>query len=117
MLKHTLLVTLAWRAESNSPEDAAVFVHLYDDASAIVAQHDGVPADGSRPLAGWLAGEVVTDVHRFVVPSGVAVGQRLRLAVGLYDPVGGERLSVVGPRGERPEDRAWTLTELAAAAP
>lgn len=112
-----LQVTLAWRAESNSPEDAAVFVHLYDDASAIVAQHDGVPADGSRPLAGWLAGEVVTDVHRFVVPSGVAEGQRLRLAVGLYDPVGGERRSVVGPRGERPEDRAWTLTELAAAAP
>jgi len=48
-----LLVELTWEAQGDSPEPYSVFVHVEDAQGKTVAQHDGEPADGTRPTTGW----------------------------------------------------------------
>jgi hypothetical protein len=89
-----LPVTLYWRAEAGAgAADLKVFAHLLVDGG-IVAQHDAVPAEWSRPTSGWIPGEIITDVHSLAwqesvksVNSGVGA-----LAIGFYDPVTGRRV-------------------------
>lgn len=50
-----------------------------------VAQHDGVPADGTRPTGGWAVGEVITDRHVLKLPADIAPGTYLLIAA-LYNP-------------------------------
>lgn len=86
-----LTLRLYWRAAAAVDREAKVFAHLYDASGRLVAQHDAVPGNGTRPLVGWLPGEVVEDAHRIDLPSDLAVGDPLTLAVGIYDPGTGER--------------------------
>ncbi len=78
-------VTLVWDALAPTTEALTVFVHLATDAGQVIAQHDGVPADGRRPVPDWQAGQRVLDRHTFTVPPGVS--GPARLIAGLYDPV------------------------------
>jgi hypothetical protein len=83
-------VTLTWRAEREIPRNDKVFVHLYDDQGALVAQHDSQPANEVRPTSTWVPGERVEDRHGLALPA--IGGTPLRLVVGLYDPATGQRL-------------------------
>lgn len=79
-------LTLYWRAlEARSAVDYVVFTHLVpaEGDAFMIAQHDGQPAGGARPMSGWTPGEVIEDVHpmAFVDPS--YTGQA-RINVGLY---------------------------------
>jgi hypothetical protein len=85
-----LTLTLQWQALRGGLDDGTVFVHVYDQEGRLVAQHDGVPAAGERPLPGWLPGEVVMDSHVIRLPAELANGS-YRLAVGVYDPASGRR--------------------------
>ncbi len=59
-----ITLTLDWAAPQTPAEDLSVFVHLLDDAGALLAQADqSAPVYGWRPLTGWGAGEVVRDVY------------------------------------------------------
>jgi 4-amino-4-deoxy-L-arabinose transferase-like glycosyltransferase len=82
-----LTVDLVWQAAATPDRNWSVFLHLVDAAGTIVAQRDGPPAGGDAPTASWLPGEVIVD-RRTLSPPLVPV----RLVVGLYDPVTGERL-------------------------
>jgi len=88
-------VRLVWQATSTPEGEAKVFVHLYAPDGRLVAQHDGPPAQGGRPLTGWLPGEVVVDAHVVDLPRDLAPGSRLTVAVGLYDPLSGQRWPLV----------------------
>jgi len=90
-----LNVRLRWRAADEVGVDYAVFVHLLDQSGALVAQHDGLPQDGYAPTRTWRAGEVVDDRHSVALPPDLPAGD-YRLAVGLYDPLTGERLPLAG---------------------
>lgn len=88
-----LSITLYWEALSDAIDsEYAVFTHLLAEDGRLIAQHDSVPANGQRPTDEWLAGEFIVDPHelnwREPDYTGIA-----RLAVGLYDPVSGERLA------------------------
>jgi hypothetical protein len=83
----------------------AVFAHLLDAESRIVAQHDGLPVNWTRPTTGWLSGEVITDVHELVLETDVSAGV-YPLEVGLYDPETNVRLPVLDAAGQIIEDRA-----------
>jgi hypothetical protein len=89
-------LTLYWRAlEGASAADYLVFTHLLSpDLSRVIAQHDGVPAAGSRPTAGWAPGEIIVDYHEltFYEPDYVGTGQ---LSIGLYI-LDGERVVIEG---------------------
>ena len=69
-----------------------MFVHLLDSTGAVVAQHDGVPANASIPTTDWAAGEIVADQHLISFPD-LPPGE-YRVVVGMYNAATGERLSV-----------------------
>jgi hypothetical protein len=76
-------VTLLWSAGAETPSNYTVFVHLLDQNGALVAQHDGLPVDGTRPTASWGTGEQLVDRHRLLVPQGLqGTG---KLVMGLYE--------------------------------
>jgi 4-amino-4-deoxy-L-arabinose transferase-like glycosyltransferase len=80
----TVEVSLVWEALSEIPADYTIFVHLLDGDGRLVAQHDGVPASGTRPTKAWIEGERILDKHRITMPSDFTGGSG-SLVVGLYD--------------------------------
>ena len=84
-------LALVWRAESETPVNYHVFIHLVDEAGNILAQSDAVPAGWTRPATGWLPGEYIVDPHALQLPAELPTGP-LSLRVGLYDVETGERL-------------------------
>ncbi|RIL12634.1 hypothetical protein DCC79_00900 [bacterium] len=108
-------VTLYWQSDRTPPAGAKVFVHLFGPDGVPVAQHDGVPGDGARPMEGWLPGEVVVDRHVIAVPD-VADVDGLTVGVGLYDPNTLQRWAVVTAGGAVDDDRL-RLTEVEAPDP
>ncbi|MEA3408149.1 MAG: glycosyltransferase family 39 protein [Chloroflexota bacterium] len=90
-------LTLYWQGEATVSENYVVFTHLLDEEGKLVAQHDGPPAGGARPTAGWVKGEYVVDSHRLAWLDADYAGRAV-LEVGFYEPTSGERLRT--PRGE-----------------
>lgn len=86
-----LRVILYWQARAPLESSYSVFVHLLDSSGSIVAQHDGVPVNGSVPTHNWATDEVITDQHLVEFPS--LSGGEYRLVVGLYNSTTGERLA------------------------
>ncbi|MHB9089908.1 MAG: hypothetical protein ACYC7H_00675, partial [Chloroflexota bacterium] len=98
-----MVLTLYWKAETETDRRLKVFTHVLGPAG-VVAQSDAEPADGARPLTGWVAGEVVTDTHPITLPAPLAVGE-YGLEVGLYDPTDGKRLDVRDASGRATDSR------------
>lgn len=86
-------VTLVWQTASPQTKPLQVFLHLIDAQGTLVAQHDGQPGAGYRPVTGWAVGEQVRDQHGIWLPDNLAAGQ-YELYVGLYDPQTGQRLQL-----------------------
>lgn len=84
-------VELVWQALAGMDTNFHVFVHGLDAAGQIVAQADGEPGGGTRPVSGWVPGEVVTDRHSLPL-SAEAREAVTALRVGLYDSDTGVRL-------------------------
>lgn len=87
-------VALSWTAPDAPSVNLTVFIHLGPLDGAPVAQNDGSPVAGFRPMASWRPGETITDQRGVYVTSSTPPG-RYTLFVGLYDPVTGERLKLV----------------------
>lgn len=91
-----LTTTLFWQAGTGLLNQSfSVFVHLLDETGALVAQHDGVPADGNLPTTLWLPDEVIADTRTIPLPDQLAPG-RYTLIAGMYDPQTGVRLPAAG---------------------
>ncbi|HYU17857.1 MAG TPA: hypothetical protein VEQ11_04105, partial [Chloroflexota bacterium] len=84
-------VSLIWQALAETRENYTVSVQVQGVDDRVVAQHDGEPAAGRRPTAGWLPDEFVEDLHRVKLPRDAPRG-RYQLAVVLYRPDDGQRL-------------------------
>jgi hypothetical protein len=92
----TILVQLAWSADTPTDRPYKVFLHLLDSNGTPVAQRDGEPVGGSRPTTGWEPGEVIVDRYGLAIPSELPPGEYL-LRMGLYDMFDpGTRLTVNG---------------------
>ncbi len=89
------VVQLHWRSDAAPAAPLAVSVQLLNGQGQVIAQHDGVPGGGQRPVTGWQPGEVITDNHGLVIPPGTPPGD-YQLAVVLYDPATGARLPAGG---------------------
>jgi hypothetical protein len=89
-------LTLYWRGlAGTSPLDYWVFTHLLAEDGHLVAQHDGAPAGGTRPVSGWGTGETIVDAHPMEFLDTGYTGPA-RIAVGLYDPAIGRVLTETG---------------------
>lgn len=85
-------------------EDYHVFVHLLDAQGALVAQHDGIPAQGERPTWGWQEAEVLQDEHTLAAETNLPNGE-YTLSVGMYDYLTKVRLQAMSGNKHLPEDR------------
>ena len=88
----TFPLTLYWQALSTPERTYTVFVHLVDADGAPVGFGDGEPGGGRYPTTGWLPGEYLADTHTITIAPATAPGS-YRVAVGLYDPATGQRLT------------------------
>jgi len=81
-----LPLTLYWQGlQGASTVNYLVFTHLLAVDGRLIAQHDGPPASGTRPVSTWLAGETIVDPHPMAFTDLAYVGPA-KIAVGLYDP-------------------------------
>jgi hypothetical protein len=94
-----LKLRLYWRAERFIDKEYSVFVHVFEPETGVpVAQDDGRPRDGAYPMGYWWPGDVVDD--RVEIPLvGVPSGE-YGIAIGVYDPISGERLPLVDQDGQ-----------------
>ncbi len=90
-----LPLTLFWRGRGDMREVYSVFVHVLDANGQVVAQHDGIPADGDEPTTGWAVGEYITDPVQISLPADLPPGE-YSVVVGVYLPTTGARLPVSG---------------------
>jgi hypothetical protein len=90
----TLPVTLIWEAVEPPGRGYTVFVHLTRSDGSVISQHDGLPANGTRPTDTWAPGDQINDSHQFVIPPDTPPGEYW-LRVGMYDD--GGRLPVTDP--------------------
>ncbi|MEM7797892.1 MAG: hypothetical protein AAF633_01765 [Chloroflexota bacterium] len=90
-VENELLVDLIWLTEAEISEPYTMFVHVLNREGMLVAQHDGQPGSGFRPTPSWRPGEPIRDYHWVSLPEGVDQND-LRLSIGLYHGLTGERL-------------------------
>jgi hypothetical protein len=81
-------------------ENYTVFCHLTSDSSELVAQHDGRPVLGIRPVPSWRPGEVMFDSHPLALSADLAPGE-YELSVGMYDLETLERAPAYDSASER----------------
>ena len=79
------LATL-WRVNRPLP-DAVLFTHLLDNNGTPIAQADRLDAPGYA----WQTGDLMVQLHEFIVPEGTAVGT-YPLTTGFYYPHNNQRL-------------------------
>ncbi len=90
-------LTLHWLATDTPSVAYTVFTHLLDSSGRVIAQDDSPPALGQRPTTGWVKGEFITDQHTLTFKTHIpAITGTTSLEVGLYDPVSGVRVAVIG---------------------
>ncbi|MGQ9553967.1 MAG: glycosyltransferase family 39 protein [Anaerolineae bacterium] len=101
----TLNIQLVWQANSETSRRYRSFVHLLA-GDTIVAQSVHEPR--GAPTTAWLPGQYIDDSHTLDVTPIKGSDGLLLLAVGLYDPETGARLTPVG--GEIRDGRLGLVT-------
>jgi hypothetical protein len=95
-----LAVRLWWRAESPVVQDYRLSVQLLGRDDLIVAQRDGEPGLGVRPISTWSPGKVISDLVLIGLPKTTCAPDIAQLNIVLYDSATGERLRVTGTDGQ-----------------
>lgn len=86
-------VNLTWQALAPINQPYTIFVHLYDGGGQLVSQHDGPPVQGYLPTYWWQTNDQIQEVRELPIPPDHDLAQgSYTLAVGLYNPLDGQRL-------------------------
>jgi hypothetical protein len=91
-----VLIAIDWRTRLPVEDPFKVFIHVYDQEGNLVAQRDGEPVNGLRPLTSWSPEETIKDRIAMRLPTTLLPGTYV-VRLGLYDPVSGLRLQAAGP--------------------
>jgi hypothetical protein len=105
-----------WKATTEVTADYRVFVHLLDEEGKVLAQSDGVPANGIYPTWAWVPSEIIEDEHLIPLDKDVPPGE-YRLAIGLYEPDTLIRLGATDAEGVPLGDRILLPVALEVLAP
>lgn len=107
----SLQLDLAWNIREATPDDLTVFVHLYGPDGHLMSQDDGYPLRGLSPFWLWDSGQVLRDRRTLTFPADSPSGS-YAVAVGLYDPETGHRLSAEDLNGNPLPDDAAILLQI-----
>jgi 4-amino-4-deoxy-L-arabinose transferase-like glycosyltransferase len=97
-------LTLYWQTVAPVARDYKVFTHLLGDVynaesdNFLWAQKDNEPVNNKRPTTTWREEEVIVDPYEMTLPMNTPAGT-YSLEIGLYDPISGERLTLVDEAG------------------
>lgn len=112
-----LYLTLYWQAQAPIEQRYKVFTHFLgetynaDSGNFLWGQQDNEPVNFSRPTPSWRMGEVIIDPYAIAIPANAPAG-RYQVQIGLYEPVSGARLPLLGVDGITPAGDHLTLTTL-----
>jgi hypothetical protein len=108
--ENNVVFTLYWRAQRRMTTDYKIFVHIFDPATSMpAAQDDSRPRREAYPTPYWGPGEVVDDRIPISL-QGIPAGN-YGVAIGVYDPLTGERLVVLAEKGVVAADGRYILAE------
>jgi hypothetical protein len=101
-------VVLSWQTDQPLDQNDTIFVHLLDSGGNLLAQADGAPYAGLYPLSNWQPGQIITDSRRLtsLLPNPANLAS---IAVGIYNPVTGERLPAADAAGQPLPDNRFVL--------
>ncbi len=111
----TVDLTLYWSSDGGVQQRYKVFTHLLGDVfnaadgNFLWGQADNEPVANTRPTTTWRAAEVIVDEYAIPVAPDAPPGT-YRIEVGLYDPITGARLPVMGPDGAPVADHVVLTT-------
>ncbi len=88
----TIEIDLEWQALVQPGASYTVFVHLFDRAGKVAAQHDGLRLHGTFPTTFWDAGDLVAESVVIALPDHLEPGT-YPVEVGLDRLETGERLA------------------------
>lgn len=94
-----IALVLRWQSLRPVNQDYHVFVHLLDSRGEKIDQRDGQPVQWMRPISSWQPGEEILDHYGFLLPADTIPGDYY-IAIGLYDPITGQRLAVSAGAGD-----------------
>lgn len=98
-------MTLYWQATDPIDTQFKVFTHLLGDTfnaeteNFLWGQQDNEPVNNRRPTTTWRPDEVIIDAYAMPTALNAPTGT-YTLEVGLYNPVTGERLSIIDDAGK-----------------
>jgi len=102
--KGVLMLTVYWQARAPIADDYLLFTHVLDANGTRVGGIDGPPGGVREPTSAWRPGSYISATLR--VPIRADTPPRTYwIAIGLYEPRTGERLSLrAAPRPSAPPD-------------
>ena len=106
---------LYWTSGGDVTQRYKAFTHLLGDTfnaaggNFLWGQADNEPAANTRPTTTWRNGEVIVDEYAIPVAPDAPPGT-YRIEIGLYDPITGARLPVMGPDGAPVADHVVLTT-------
>ena len=84
-------IALCWKSDTEPQRDLSLFVQLLDAGDHILAQWDGQPLNGLRPVSTWQRGTRLQDEVRLTPAPAADPATWQRIILGWYDPRSGMR--------------------------
>lgn len=92
-------VTLCWQTQGKTDRDYAFALQFVGPGEQLVGARDSHHGLGRYPSSAWRVGDVFCDQVRVGITRDLAQAQFYQIVIAVYDPAMGEKLSVIGPRG------------------
>lgn len=102
---NSVTLDMWWRCAAPPPTDWVTFIHFYDAHGTQILTGDGPPLLNSFPTSLWQPGDRIHDVRTLVIPEDAAAP--LRLGLGWYNPLTGERPAAVAEEQRLPDDALY----------
>jgi len=83
-----VFLTVTWHPLTTTMTPITVYVHLVDQAGAVIAQRDTWPGLGRAPTTSWRVGRPFVDTYRIDVPESVYNPNIVTVQFGLYNTEG-----------------------------
>jgi 4-amino-4-deoxy-L-arabinose transferase-like glycosyltransferase len=92
-LGDVLDVKYRWRCLKRPNREYKCFTHVLDSEGKVIGQLDHYVLGGEPAMRSWTPGDDAVEEMRFRIPE-ESSGKAIRLRIGLFDPVSGERLRI-----------------------